>query len=72
MSEGMFMELVAKPIPKVMASSVPRNSATKSSNSRWMSIVPSSLLVLATPQPCRRVASNAALAQGPSFSAKPK
>lgn len=37
---GMFMELVAKPIPKAMADSTPRNLATNCSRSSWMSKFP--------------------------------
>lgn len=37
---GMFMELVAKPIPKVMADSAPRNWATRLSSSTWMLRLP--------------------------------
>lgn len=35
-SAGMFMELVAKPIPKVMTDSTPRKLATSRSSSSWM------------------------------------
>lgn len=37
---GMFMELVAKPIPKAMDASTPRNLATSCSTSSWMSRFP--------------------------------
>lgn len=36
----MFMELVAKPIPNAMDDSTPRNLATNSSSSSWMSRFP--------------------------------
>lgn len=34
-SAGMFMELVAKPIPKVITDSTPRKLATSRSSSSW-------------------------------------
>lgn len=37
---GMFMELVAKPIPNAMADSMPKNSATSRSSSSWMLKLP--------------------------------
>jgi len=37
---GMFMELVAKPMPNVIAASTPRNSATNDSRRRWISRLP--------------------------------
>jgi len=42
--QGMFMELVANPMGTVMAASTPRNSATNSSSSRWMSSMPADRL----------------------------
>lgn len=40
MRAGIFMELVAKPMPKAMADSTPRNLATNCSISSWMSKFP--------------------------------
>jgi len=37
---GMFMELVAKPIPNAMADSMPKNSATCRSSFSWMLKLP--------------------------------
>lgn len=37
---GMFMELVAKPIPKAIDDSTPKNLATNCSSSSWMSRFP--------------------------------
>lgn len=39
---GMFMELVANPIPNAMADSTPRNLANRFSISSWMSRFPES------------------------------
>lgn len=40
---GMFIELVAKPIPKVMEDSTPRNPATSSSSSSCMLRLPAGI-----------------------------
>ena len=40
MRAGMFMELVANPIPKTRAAGFPTNLATRASNFLWTSRVP--------------------------------
>uniref|UniRef100_A0A0E9PEP2 Uncharacterized protein n=2 Tax=Anguilla anguilla TaxID=7936 RepID=A0A0E9PEP2_ANGAN len=68
----MFIELVAKPMPKAMADSTPRNFAMSSSSSSCLSKLPISCLVLLTPTPYFLVTSAAASAHTPVFSAKPR
>lgn len=74
----MFMELVAKPMPNAMDDSTPRNLATSSSRSSWMSRFPGGRQ---RPPPhrqpftratCKTVRSRAAFSIGPRVAQKPE
>lgn len=69
---GMLSAFVAKPIPNVMASSVPRNSAVSFSNSTCKSQVPYCCLVAPVDTPYLYNDSIANSAHGPFGSAKPR
>lgn len=71
-SVGIFKELVANPIPHVVASSTPKNSAVNLSNSRCSGQVPYSARVDPKANPYFLIDSMAASALGPLFSANPR
>ena len=70
--QGRLSELVAKPMPKTMASSTPRNLAVSCSSSSWSWTGPRSLLGLQDATPYFFIDSIASSAHFPDDSANPR